>query len=108
MQATLDRHIEANSAIRGGKPHITGTRITVSDVVLMHLRLGQGLEQIAGTTVLSPRCMRRWRTTMTIRRRSTGAWTKRMRSFRRLVISVHRSFERESRHWARIKALKGE
>jgi uncharacterized protein (DUF433 family) len=48
METALDRHIEANPAIRGGKPYITGTRITMSDVVLMHLRLGQGLEQIAG------------------------------------------------------------
>jgi len=48
MQIVLDQHIEANPDIRGGKPCIVGTRITVSDVVLMHLRLGQSLEQIAG------------------------------------------------------------
>ncbi len=48
MQIALDRHIEVDAGIRGGKPCIIGTRITVSDVTLMHLRLGQSLEQIAG------------------------------------------------------------
>ena len=48
MQIALDQHIEADAAIRGGKPCVVGTRIAVSDVVLMHLRLGQSLEQIAG------------------------------------------------------------
>ena len=53
MPATLDRHIEAHPATRGGRPCIAGTRIAVSDVVLMHLRLGQSLEQIAGHYNLS-------------------------------------------------------
>lgn len=48
MQIALDQHIELSADIRGGKPCIAGTRIAVSDVVLMHLRLGQSLEQIAG------------------------------------------------------------
>lgn len=48
MTTTLDRHINADPATRGGKPRIADTRITVSDVVLMHLRLGQSLEHIAG------------------------------------------------------------
>ena len=48
MQITLDQHIEVDPGIRGGKPCIADTRIAVSDVVLMHLRLGQSLEQIAG------------------------------------------------------------
>ena len=48
MQIALDRHIEVDAGTRGGKPCIVGTRIAVSDVVLMHLRLGQSLEQIAG------------------------------------------------------------
>jgi uncharacterized protein (DUF433 family) len=48
MQITLDQHIEVATSIRGGKPCIAGTRIAVSDVVLMHLHLGQSLEQIAG------------------------------------------------------------
>ena len=53
MLATLDRHIEGDPGVRGGKPRLAGTRITVSDVVLMHLRLGQSLEQIAGHYDLS-------------------------------------------------------
>jgi uncharacterized protein (DUF433 family) len=48
MEAVLDRYIEASPQIRGGKPHIAATRITVDDIVLMHLRLGQSLEEIAG------------------------------------------------------------
>lgn len=48
MQIAHDQHIEVNPGTRGGKPCIAGTRIAVSDVVLMHLRLGQSLEQIAG------------------------------------------------------------
>ncbi len=44
----LDRHIEQTAGMRGGRPRIAGTRITVADVVLMHLRLGQALEEIAG------------------------------------------------------------
>ena len=42
-------HIEATPGVRGGKPRIVGTRITVSDVALMHRRLGHSLEEIAGT-----------------------------------------------------------
>ncbi len=53
MEATLDRYIEKAPQVRGGKPHIADTRITVDDIVLMHLRLGQSLEEIAGTYQLS-------------------------------------------------------
>jgi uncharacterized protein (DUF433 family) len=48
IEAVLDRHIEITPGVRGGKPRITGTRITVADVVLMHWRLGISLEEIAG------------------------------------------------------------
>jgi len=53
METMLDRHIEITSDIRGGKPCLAGTRITVADIVLMHLRLGQALEEIAGKYDLS-------------------------------------------------------
>jgi uncharacterized protein (DUF433 family) len=53
MEVVLDRYIEINSEVRGGKAHLTGTRITVADIVLMHLRLGQSLEEIAGKYDLS-------------------------------------------------------
>lgn len=42
-------HIENISGVRGGKPKLVGTRLTVADIVLMHRRLGRGLEEIAGT-----------------------------------------------------------
>jgi len=48
VEAVLDRHIEITPAVRGGRPHIAGTRITVADIVIMHLRLGLSLEEIAG------------------------------------------------------------
>ena len=47
------QHIEIDPGIRGGKPHIRGTRMTVSDIVIMHLRLGQSLEEIVGEYDLS-------------------------------------------------------
>lgn len=49
----LDKYIQTDPAIRGGKPSLTGTRITVADIVLMHLRPGQSLEEIAGKYQLS-------------------------------------------------------
>jgi len=48
MELALDKHIEASPETRGGKPRIAGTRITIEDIVLMHLRLGQSLAEIAG------------------------------------------------------------
>jgi uncharacterized protein (DUF433 family) len=53
MQTVMKQHIETNPEVRGGKPYISGTRITVADIVLMHLRLGQSLEEIAGKYDLS-------------------------------------------------------
>ncbi|GEM_PF-365566 len=47
--ASIDQYIVATSDIRGGKPRIAGTRISVADIVIMHLRLGQSLEEIAVT-----------------------------------------------------------
>ena len=49
MTTLLEGHIEIDPAIRFGKPRIAGTRITVADVVILHLRMGQSLEEIAGT-----------------------------------------------------------
>ena len=48
MTVIATSHIAVDPAIRGGRPHLTSSRITVDDVVLMHFRLGQSLEQIAG------------------------------------------------------------
>lgn len=45
----MSNHIEVTPGTRGGKPRISGTRITVADIVLMHRRLGRALEEIAGT-----------------------------------------------------------
>ena len=48
MKIALDYHIECTQSVRGGKPHIKGSRIAVADIVIMHLHLGQSLEEIAG------------------------------------------------------------
>ncbi len=48
MVAVIEEHIEIGRETRGGEPRIKDTRMTVADVVLMHLRLGQSLEEIAG------------------------------------------------------------
>lgn len=49
VEIGLDCHIEIDSAVRAGKPRLAGTRITVSDIVIMHLHLGQPLAAIAQT-----------------------------------------------------------
>jgi uncharacterized protein (DUF433 family) len=48
METVVDRHIDSAHGVRGGQPRIAGTRMTVADIVLLHLRLGQSLEEIAG------------------------------------------------------------
>ena len=51
---TLTQHIEIDPAVRGGRPRIAGTRITVADIAIMHLRMGLSLEEIAAKYELSP------------------------------------------------------
>ena len=48
MAIALDRYIETTPEARGGRPRIADTRLTVGDIALMYLRLGQSLEEIAG------------------------------------------------------------
>ncbi len=54
MTVATEQHIEITPGTRSGRPRIAGTRITVDDIVIMHLHLGQSLEQIAGKYDLSP------------------------------------------------------
>ena len=49
MEVVMDRHIELTPGVRGGRPRIAGTRLTVADIVMLHLRMGKSLEEIAGT-----------------------------------------------------------
>ena len=53
MGATLDAHIEQTPGVRGGRPRIAGRRITVDDVVIMHRRLGQTVDEIVAKYDLS-------------------------------------------------------
>jgi uncharacterized protein (DUF433 family) len=54
MDTVVECHIEITPGVRGGKPRLAGTRITVDDVVVLHLRLGQSLPEIAGRYDLDP------------------------------------------------------
>lgn len=47
MEDTVTEHIKITPGLRGGKPHLVNTRITVSDIALMHLKLGQTVLEIA-------------------------------------------------------------
>jgi uncharacterized protein (DUF433 family) len=46
-------HIVTSDDVRGGRPRLAATRLTVADVVVMHLRLGQSVTEIAATYALS-------------------------------------------------------
>ena len=48
MKVTLNQHIEITPGVRGGKPRIAGTRMTVADIAILYLRMGQSLDLIAG------------------------------------------------------------
>ena len=43
MKVAIDPYIEIIPEVRGGKPCIAGRRITVADVAIAYLRLGQSL-----------------------------------------------------------------
>lgn len=45
--AQLNQHIEITPGIAGGKPHITGHRITVQDVAIWHERMGMSADEIS-------------------------------------------------------------
>ncbi len=51
--SSLDRFIVSTADIRGGRPRIDGTRITVGDVATWRLKLGYSAELIAGIWALS-------------------------------------------------------
>jgi uncharacterized protein (DUF433 family) len=53
MVATINQYIEITADVRGGKPRITGRRITVADVAIAYLRMAQSLESIAQEYELS-------------------------------------------------------
>ncbi|MGC1377246.1 MAG: DUF433 domain-containing protein [Anaerolineales bacterium] len=50
---TLDEHIEITPNVMGGKPRITGHRISVQDIAIWHEKMGQTAGQIAGDYHLS-------------------------------------------------------
>jgi uncharacterized protein (DUF433 family) len=53
MELAMVQHIMATPGLRGGKPHIAGTRITVSDVAFFHLKWGMSVAEIAAEYNLS-------------------------------------------------------
>ena len=42
----LDRHIDCSPGVAGGKPRISGHRITVRDIAIWHQRMGKTVEEI--------------------------------------------------------------
>ncbi|HJX38246.1 MAG TPA: DUF433 domain-containing protein [Anaerolineae bacterium] len=44
---TLTQHIEITPDVRGGRPRIAGRRITVSDIVIMHVKMGRSVDEVA-------------------------------------------------------------
>ena len=44
---TANEHIEITPGVCGGKPRITGRRITVANIVIWHERLGKSPDEIA-------------------------------------------------------------
>lgn len=48
MEALLTQHLDSTPDLRSGRVCLAGSRISVDDVVLMHLRLGRPLAEIAG------------------------------------------------------------
>jgi len=46
LEVTTNQRIEATSGIAGGKPRITGHRITVQDIVVWHEWLGRSADEI--------------------------------------------------------------
>ena len=49
---TLDRHIETTPGVAGGRPRIAGHRITVRDIVVLHLHLGKSVDEICAEYAL--------------------------------------------------------
>jgi len=47
VMKTLDAHIEITKGISGGKPRISGHRITVQNIVIWHERMGMDADEIA-------------------------------------------------------------
>jgi uncharacterized protein (DUF433 family) len=46
LEVTTNQRIEATPGIAGGKPRITGHRITVQDIVVWHEWLGRSADEI--------------------------------------------------------------
>jgi uncharacterized protein (DUF433 family) len=49
MELTVVQHITVTPGLRGGKPHIVGRRITVSDIAFFHLKQGMSVPIILTT-----------------------------------------------------------
>jgi uncharacterized protein (DUF433 family) len=53
MDSVSMQHIEMSQDVAGGKPRITGHRITVQNVVIWHERMGLSADEIASNYGLS-------------------------------------------------------
>ena len=76
----MNDYIETTADTRGGKPRIRGSRITVSDIVLMHRKMGRALEEIAGSYDLALASVYAACRIITITsQRSSRVWTRKKR-----------------------------
>ena len=48
IQSSIDRFVVASADVRGGRPHINGSRITIGEVAAWRLKMGYTPELIAG------------------------------------------------------------
>ncbi len=46
MSLIAQENIVSTPGVRGGRPRIAGRRITVDDILIMHLRLGETVDEI--------------------------------------------------------------
>jgi uncharacterized protein (DUF433 family) len=53
MELSIVQHITVTPGLRGGKPHIIGRRLTVSDIAFFHLKWGLSVPEIAAEYNLS-------------------------------------------------------
>ena len=47
FEAVVDRYIEITPGVAGGKPRISGHRITVQDIAIWYERMGRSADEIA-------------------------------------------------------------
>jgi uncharacterized protein (DUF433 family) len=96
IELTIVQHITVTSGLRGGKPHIVGRRITVSDVAFFHLRQGMFVAEIAAEYDLSlAEVHAALPITSITAKRSTGVQLKMKLLRKNISNNIHRCFRKD-------------